>query len=105
MRVDRTVLLCGVLSGLFAAVYGQSDTGTVTGHVTDPSGASVLGARIRATNQANGLDYRASSGDSGVYVLTALPIGTYNLEVAGDGFQTTRRRDITLNAGTRAKVD
>jgi hypothetical protein len=91
---------------LFAsAALAQVDTATITGNVADPSGAAVAGARIRATNQANGLDYRATSGESGVYVLTALPIGTYDLEIGGDGFQTTRHRGITLNAGTRAKVD
>jgi len=94
-----------VLFLVVASLNAQVDTATITGNVSDPSGAAVLGARIRATNQATGLDHRASSGESGVYVLTALPIGTYDLEVGGDGFQTTRRRSITLNAGTRAKVD
>ncbi|MDX1979580.1 MAG: TonB-dependent receptor [Bryobacteraceae bacterium] len=97
--------LASTLFWASAAAFGQVDTATITGNVSDPTGASVVGARIRATNQANGLDYRAISGESGVYVLTALPIGTYDLEVGGDGFQTTRRRGIMLNAGTRAKVD
>ena len=105
MRTFRTVSFGGFLLWLSAAAFGQVDTATITGNVTDPSGASVLGARIRAINQANGLDYNATSGDSGVYVLTALPIGTYDLEIGNDGFQTTRRRGIMLNAGTRAKVD
>ncbi|MBL8220433.1 MAG: carboxypeptidase regulatory-like domain-containing protein [Bryobacterales bacterium] len=92
---------------LLAAVWSsaQVDTATITGNVTDPSGAAIAGANIRAINTANGLDYRASSGDAGVYVITALPVGTYDLEASGQGFQTIRRRAITLNAGTRAKVD
>ncbi|MEX2262933.1 MAG: TonB-dependent receptor [Bryobacteraceae bacterium] len=85
--------------------FAQVDTATITGVVIDPSAASVTGARIRATSQTTGLDYRTTSADSGVYVLTAIPIGTYDLEVSADGFQTVRRRGITLNAGTRAKVD
>jgi hypothetical protein len=51
------------------------------------------------------LDHRTTSTDSGVYVLTALPIGTYDVEVSGEGFQTVRHRGVTLNAGTRAKID
>src|SRR5262245_44254883 len=90
---------------LAAGAFAQVDTATIRGNLTDPSGAAIAGARIRAINTANGLDYRAVSGDSGVYVITALPVGTYDLEASGDGFQTMRRRAITLNAGTRAKVD
>ena len=105
MRIDRLASFGGVLLWLSATAYAQVDTATITGNVTDPTGASVVGARIRAINQANGLDYRAVAGDSGVYVLTALPIGVYDLEVSSDGFQTIRRRGITLSAGTRAKVD
>jgi hypothetical protein len=65
----------------------------------------VTGARVRAVSQTTRLDYRASSTEAGVYVITALPIGTYDLEVSGDGFQTVRRPNIVLNAGTRARVD
>ncbi|MBS1828213.1 MAG: TonB-dependent receptor [Acidobacteria bacterium] len=99
-------LLTAALLFLSSAVsWGQVDTATITGNLTDPSGAAIAGARVRAINTANGIDYRAVSGDSGVYVITALPVGTYDLEASGDGFQTMRRKAITLNAGTRAKVD
>src|SRR5438045_2841190 len=106
MQSNRAASFRGVL--LFwtsVAAFAQVDTATITGNVADPSGASVVNAAIRATNQAKGLNYQTVSGDTGVYVLTALPVGTYDLEASGSGFQTIRRRGITLNAGTRAKVD
>ncbi len=87
------------------ACLAQVDTATITGTVTDPSGAAVAGARIRAVSQTTRMDYRVSSTEAGVYVITALPIGAYDLEVGGDGFQTVRRPNIVLNAGTRARVD
>ena len=86
-------------------LLAQVDTATITGVVTDPSGASIVAAEIVAVNRATGLDYRASSNEAGVYVLTALPIGAYDLEVQSPGFQTLRRPNVVLNAGTRAKVD
>jgi hypothetical protein len=98
--------MCGILIFTFAAVcFAQLDTATITGTVTDPTGAVVAGARVRAVSQTTRLDYRASSTDAGVYVITALPVGVYDLEVSGAGFQTVRRPDIALNAGTRARVD
>ena len=96
---------CKVFLAFTAICLAQVDTATITGVVTDPTGAAVAGARVRAISQATGLDYRAASANSGVYVLTALPIGAYDFEVAGDGFQTVRRRAVTLNAGTRVKID
>ncbi|MGH9631275.1 MAG: carboxypeptidase regulatory-like domain-containing protein [Bryobacteraceae bacterium] len=97
--------LWSLVLALTSICLAQVDTATITGVITDPSGAVVVNARIRAIRQTTGLDYQTTSGDSGVYVLTALPIGAYELEVTGDGFQTIRRRGVTLNAGTRAKVD
>ncbi len=97
--------LCTLLLTILPALLAQVDTATITGVVTDPTGAAVAGARIRAISRTTGLDYRATSAESGVYVLTALPIGSYDFEASGDGFQTVRRREVTLNAGTRAKID
>ncbi|MCP5110519.1 MAG: carboxypeptidase regulatory-like domain-containing protein, partial [bacterium] len=97
-----SLLLC--LIGSFVA-FAQVDTATITGTVTDPSGASIVAAEIRATNTATGLDYQASSNEAGVYVLTALPIGAYVFEVSSPGFQTVRRPNVVLNAGARARVD
>ncbi len=97
--------LCFMLLAFASLSLAQVDTATITGVVTDPSGAAVVGARIRAISQTTGLDYRTTSADSGVYVLTALPIGAYDFELTGDGFQTVRRRGVMLNAGARAKID
>ena len=101
----RTSLWSGILIFVSSTGFSQVDTATITGTVLDPSGAAVIAARIRATNQATGLDYRSSSGEGGVYVLSALPVGAFDLEVSGPGFQSIRRRDITLNAGIRALLE
>jgi Carboxypeptidase regulatory-like domain/TonB dependent receptor len=98
-------LLFTLLLTITVNCLAQVDTATITGTVTDPSGAVIPGARIRAVSQTTRLDYRASSSEAGVYVLTALPVGTYDLEASGDGFQRVRRPNIVLNAGTRARVD
>src|SRR6516165_4488743 len=81
-----TRLLVSVL--LTSSAFAQVDTATITGVITDPSGLAIVGARIRATNQATGLEHSTSSNEGGLYVLTALPIGKYDMEITGQGFQT-----------------
>lgn len=97
-RILSALLFC-------ASAWAQVDTATITGVVTDPSGAAIVGAAVRARNVATGLDYHAEANVAGVYVITALPIGVYDVEISSDGFQTVRRPAVTLNAGTRARID
>lgn len=97
----RAILL-GVLSVL---AYGQTDTATITGVVTDASGAAIANATVTATSQATGIGQKAQSNESGVYVLPALPVGRYDVSVAHEGFQTVRFPNLDLSAGTRAKLD
>ncbi|MCY4596053.1 MAG: carboxypeptidase-like regulatory domain-containing protein, partial [Bryobacterales bacterium] len=101
-RIARSAvaLLVVVWAGM-----AQTDTATITGIVTDSTGAAVPGASIQAINQVNGLEYDTESNETGNYVLTALPIGRYDLTASTEGFQTLLRPNIALNAGSRARVD
>ena len=94
-----------IVFGCAASAVAQVDSATITGVVTDPSGAAIAGAQVQATQQGTGQRSAGSTNEAGVYVLTALRIGRYDLEVASEGFQTVRRPDITLNAGARVRVD
>src|SRR5579872_152247 len=94
-----------VVSGGVMCVFGQTDTATITGIVTDPSGAAVPGAAVEATDRATGLKYRETTNASGVYSVTALPVGVYNLSVTRPGFQTIERSEVALHAGDRARID
>ena len=73
--------------------------------MTDSSGAAVAGAAVQAIHQANGLEYSTESNATGNYVITAMFIGTYDLTATSEGFQTLFRPNVTLNAGSRARVD
>lgn len=93
------------LAALALSALAQTDTATITGVVTDSSGAAVADALIQATNRATTAAYTARSNESGVYVITALPIGSYDVSITRSGFQSLRRPDVVLSAGTRARVD
>ena len=78
-----TLILC--LSGLALA---QTDTARLYGTISDPTGAVVPNATITLTEAATGRVVTAQTSDTGSYVLNALPIGKYHLEVKKDGFKT-----------------
>ena len=103
MRTLTSLLAVAVLAAV--PLFAQVDTATITGVVADPSGAAIAGAEVRAANLGTGLTYTASSNESGIYVLTALPIGRYDVEISSEGFQTVRRPAVTLSSGARARID
>jgi hypothetical protein len=88
-----------------SALRAQTDTATITGVVTDSSGAIVPGVRVEVQNSGTAAIIRAVSNEAGVFVATALPIGVYTVTVAMDGFQTVKQPGIALHAGDRTRVD
>ena len=65
----------------------QSDRGSITGTIGDPSGAVVAAAKVEAKNVDNGSVYTAGSSATGNYVLPQLPTGNYQLTVTVTGHQ------------------
>ena len=80
MGASTAVVCCVSVSG------AQTVTGTVTGMVSDPSGAVIAGARIVAHNVDTGVDSPAKSDGAGLYRIAYLPIGRYTVAVTANGF-------------------
>ncbi|MGB6746111.1 MAG: carboxypeptidase-like regulatory domain-containing protein, partial [Terracidiphilus sp.] len=74
------LLACVSLAG------GQAVTGTITGAVTDPSGAVIAGANAIARNLDTGVDTSATSNSDGLFRIEFLPIGRYQVTVEASGF-------------------
>src|SRR6185503_1092560 len=89
------VFVCLVFAGLLSA---QTGNGTITGVVTDPTGAVVANAAIEVKNTETGVVSRAVSTDTGNYTVPQLPIGSYELTATVQGFKKYDRRNITLAA-------
>jgi hypothetical protein len=88
-------LICGcgcllLLVLLFSpgAAWGQRYSGSLTGLVTDPSGAIIPGANVTLVNVQNGFQYTAKTNATGRYLLRPLPPSTYTLSVTASGFRT-----------------
>ncbi len=99
MNFLRIVLgcVCTVLLGTSFA-FGQSVAGSITGVVTDPSGAVVAGATVTAHNLSTSVDTPATTNASGVYHIDNLPIGRYEVQVAAAGFSSAKVPAFSLEA-------
>ena len=84
---------------------GQTVTGSVTGLVTDPSGAVVAGATVTTQNIATGVQTTAETNGAGAYTIRFLPVGRYTLSVQAKGFSTARVDAFALEIDQTAKVD
>src|SRR6202047_49821 len=80
-------------------------TASITGTVTDPSGAAVTNAQVSVTDPEKGVTRAATTNDSGDYLFAALPIGSYNLIVAAQGFKRYEAKGVVLRVGQKARAD
>ncbi|MFO0502881.1 MAG: carboxypeptidase regulatory-like domain-containing protein [Acidobacteriota bacterium] len=83
----------------------QSGLGRITGTITDSAGLSVPGTGVAARETRTGQVFQATSSDTGVYVVTSLPLGTYTLELKKDGFKTVSRSGLNIDVNTTLTVD
>src|SRR5256712_8765725 len=87
-RRRRIVLCLGILIMSGVAAMGQLTTGTITGTVTDQSGAAVPGATVTLKNTDTGISRTAQTGGNGEYDALSPPAGSYKITANLSGFQT-----------------
>jgi hypothetical protein len=95
-----SVLIIALL--LSAVPLAATTAATLTGRVTDPAGAAVAGAEVRAINIATGMERNTTTNDGGLYVIAELAPGVYRIEVKRDGFQTSIRQEVVINVSGKA---
>jgi hypothetical protein len=88
-----------------ATAFAQDPRGTITGVVTDSSGAVLPGAAISATNVATNRESTTTANDDGRYTIPYLAPGTYVVEVELSGFKKIRREGIEVRIGDRVTLD
>jgi len=101
-------LLLIILVGLFGSgllAYGQGTSASLTGNVTDQSGAAVAGALVTATNIDTNLTQSAKTDSAGNYLLRPLPIGNYTLAINATGFDRYLQKGIVLTVSLAATQD
>ncbi|HYR86235.1 MAG TPA: TonB-dependent receptor, partial [Terriglobia bacterium] len=96
-------LVCFFLSVM--AALAQTDRGTLTGTVSDATGAVIPGVSIEARNAQTGAVYQAGSSETGNYTLAQLPAGTYEVSATLPGFRKFVRTGIIVSVATVLRID
>ena len=87
------------------AAFGQVERGTVTGLVTDSSGAIIGGAKVSIQNTGTNVETNTATTVSGIYYLPSLPPGRYTLRVEHPGFRQAVVSGIVLGADLTATLN
>jgi hypothetical protein len=85
--------------------WSQEVTANITGTVTDPSGAPVMGATATATDVQRGTTFSAVSNNVGIYNISRIPIGQYAIKVQQKGFETAVQQPVNLDLNQTARLD
>lgn len=96
------VLVLGMCSDLG---FSQVTTGSLTGTVTDPTDAVIVGAAVTAVNNLTGADFHTTTNSRGVYVFPNLPLGKYTVTVETAGFAKAELTNIMIEVATQSRAD
>ncbi len=102
----RALLVVGIaLTFLTQIASAQQTLGAITGTVTDPSGAVIADATVKAVNIATNLQVDAHTKANGAFSIPDLPSGTYRVTVTKDGFKTETHTKILVFGNRTTTVD
>jgi hypothetical protein len=108
-RAGRSTRVLSVLALIVAANMCPSAraqvSASISGFISDPSGAAVPSANVTARNMETGVSRTASSDGVGRYLIVALPVGLYEVKASKPGFQESTRTGIQLNVSQEANID
>ena len=97
--MKKIILAMIVLCALVVPTMGfaQQTTGNITGRIVDAQGAAVPGVTVTARSPQTGFVRTDVSDGEGIYRLTALPVGAYDISAELSGFSTFSRKEVTVN--------
>jgi len=108
IEMFRHLRFCSVVLGLLlfsSGAFGQGTTGHIAGTVSDPNGAVVTGAVVKATNIATNYNRETTTDGDGIYGFQLLPPGRYRVEISASGFAaTTVEADVNITQTTPVDV-
>ena len=104
-RLRVAIAWVGILLMVAPVALAQTGTATITGLVTDDTGAALPGATVTATNQATNVEHVTVTNTVGYYTITPVTVGVYVIRAELNGFRTTATAAIALEARQVARLD
>src|SRR5580698_9552165 len=102
----RPYTLSAILAAFISvSAWSQTQLATVSGTITDPSGAVVPGVNVTIVSQGTGLKRGAVTGTAGEYRFAGLPTGTYSLRIEKTGFQSQVREGVELSSASEVTIN
>ena len=98
-------LACLAITLTVPSVFAQSERGTISGLVKDPSGAVIAGAKVTVTNTATNQIISISTTEAGDYAAISLQVGSYRVRVEKDGFRPAVISGVVVDAANNARAD
>src|SRR3982074_3428862 len=98
-----TLVLLGLI--LPCRIFGQVDTGAISGTVKDTSGGVVAGAKGTLTNEGTGVSISSATSSIGEYSFSPVKIGHYSVSVEFSGFQKVQQNNVTVDVQQKVLVD
>jgi len=105
LRMAFAALLPAIIFFFAGPAFAQRTSGQLTGTVTDPNGAAVVGATVTATQTGTNFQREATTSEDGNFTITDLPIGEYRLSVKGAGFKESVSPNVTVNVASVTRQD
>src|ERR1035438_7865386 len=99
------ILFLGSLGFAVSGALAQINRANLNGTVTDPSGSRIPNSQVEVVAPNTGFKRQTTTGSSGVYSISSLPTGTYDLTVSGNGFKTFQEKGIELSVGQTRTVN
>src|SRR5579863_2399118 len=106
-KLSWEVVVCGLLVCLLSSPFLRAEvTGTISGTVSDPSGAAVNGAKVTLRNLDTGLVRQVKTASNGIYEFLSVPVGeNYSVQVQAPGFQGAAQTAIKLDLNQKYRAD
>ena len=104
-KARKLLIGLGLLTALSVNTWAQGIFATLTGIVSDPSGAVINGAKITLRDAVSGSLRETATNSDGYYTFASVPVGDYALTAEGSGFQVYKADNIRLGGGERRNVN
>jgi hypothetical protein len=104
LKVRRHLLSFAIILSVMQFCFGQQQLGSISGTVTDSTGAVIKQATVEVLSIATNLKVTVKTQSNGFYLVPDLPIGMYAVTISGSGFSAERHSEILVQANRTATV-